>query len=43
MPDSVSAIIEASYLPISIVIVGVGNDQFNNMNLLDEMIFHCRM
>lgn len=35
LDDTVDAIVEASYLPISIIIVGIGNSDFTNMNLLD--------
>lgn len=35
MLDTKLAIIEASQLPISIIIVGVGNTDFSNMDLLD--------
>lgn len=35
MQNTISAIVSASNLPISIVIVGVGNDDFSPMNVLD--------
>eukprot|EP01123_Difflugia_compressa_P003686 TRINITY_DN1494_c0_g1_i2.p1 TRINITY_DN1494_c0_g1~~TRINITY_DN1494_c0_g1_i2.p1 ORF type:complete len:459 (+),score=133.80 TRINITY_DN1494_c0_g1_i2:164-1378(+) len=35
MEDTVAAIVEASYLPMSIVIVGVGPADFTKMNILD--------
>ena len=33
---SVQAIIEASYLPMSVIIVGIGNADFTSMNELDS-------
>jgi hypothetical protein len=36
MPQTIEAIVNASYLPMSIVIVGVGNADFTNMNHLDS-------
>lgn len=35
MEETVDSIIEASNLPMSIIIVGIGNDDFSNMNTLD--------
>ena len=35
MEATVNQIVEASYLPISIIIVGIGNTNFNNMHTLD--------
>ncbi|KAG0203302.1 Copine-8 [Mortierella sp. GBA30] len=35
MDNTVSAIVAASRLPLSIIIVGVGNANFDNMNVLD--------
>eukprot|EP01137_Pigoraptor_chileana_P000536 Opistho-2@36895 len=35
MPETISAIVNASFLPMSIIIVGVGNADFSNMNALD--------
>jgi hypothetical protein len=35
MDDTVEAIVTASYLPLSIIIVGVGSADFTNMNTLD--------
>ncbi len=35
MADTVRAIIDASFLPMSIIIVGVGTANFDNMNQLD--------
>lgn len=35
MPETISAIVEASYFPISIIIVGVGKEDFSNMEVLD--------
>lgn len=35
MEETVKAIIEASYLPMSIIIVGIGKDDFSMMNTLD--------
>ncbi|KAF6029550.1 CPNE8 [Bugula neritina] len=38
MPQTVQAVIEASYLPMSIIIVGVGNADFSAMELLDDAL-----
>jgi hypothetical protein len=35
MSETIAAIVEASYLPVSIIIVGVGSADFSNMNTLD--------
>ena len=35
MDATVAAIVDASYLPISLIIVGVGNADFTQMNFLD--------
>ena len=35
MPQTTNAIVAASHLPISIIIVGVGNADFSSMNILD--------
>ncbi len=35
MPQTIDALVEASYLPISVIIVGVGNADFANMDILD--------
>ena len=35
MKDTIDLIVEASYLPLSIVIVGIGNENFKNMEILD--------
>ena len=35
MDDTVDALVEASFLPISVIIVGIGNGDFGNMNILD--------
>eukprot|EP00817_Percolomonadidae_sp_ATCC50343_P005804 CAMPEP_0117424296 /NCGR_PEP_ID=MMETSP0758-20121206/4743_1 /TAXON_ID=63605 /ORGANISM="Percolomonas cosmopolitus, Strain AE-1 (ATCC 50343)" /LENGTH=365 /DNA_ID=CAMNT_0005207989 /DNA_START=435 /DNA_END=1532 /DNA_ORIENTATION=+ len=35
MDDTMDAIVEASFYPLSIVIVGVGNADFSSMNILD--------
>lgn len=35
MDETVAAIVEASYLPISLIIVGVGDADFDQMNFLD--------
>eukprot|EP00112_Aurelia_sp_Birch-Aquarium-sp1_P019041 Seg4633.1 transcript_id=Seg4633.1/GoldUCD/mRNA.D3Y31 product=Copine-3 protein_id=Seg4633.1/GoldUCD/D3Y31 len=35
MDETIKAIVEASYLPMSIIIVGVGGADFDNMELLD--------
>ena len=36
MPETVDAVVEASYLPISLIIVGVGNATFAQMDFLDS-------
>ena len=33
--DTIDAVIEASFLPLSIIIIGIGNDQFQEMIELD--------
>ena len=33
--DTIKAIVDASFLPMSIIIVGVGNADFSNMEILD--------
>ena len=38
MIETVNCIVEASKLPLSIVIVGIGEDDFENMNILDDDI-----
>lgn len=35
MPDTISAIVQATALPMSLIIVGVGQADFSNMELLD--------
>jgi hypothetical protein len=35
MIDTIAAVVEASYHPMSIIIVGVGSADFSNMNKLD--------
>jgi hypothetical protein len=35
MEDTKSSIVNASHLPLSIIIVGVGNEDFENMVILD--------
>ena len=35
MQDSINAIIESCYLPLSVIIVGVGNEDFTRMKILD--------
>lgn len=36
MQASIDAIVAASHLPLSIIIVGIGNSDFGNMNKLDN-------
>jgi len=36
MQDTINSVVESSYLPISIIIVGVGKADFNNMDELDS-------
>ena len=35
MDDTINSLVEASYLPISVIIIGIGNADFTNMNVLD--------
>ena len=35
MEETINSIIEASYLPLSIIIIGIGNDDFKEMHILD--------
>ena len=35
MRETIDALVEASYLPISVIIVGIGNGNFGNMDILD--------
>lgn len=35
MTQTIDAIVEASVLPLSIIIVGIGNSEFQNMDILD--------
>lgn len=35
MPETIDCIVEGSFLPMSIVIVGIGNEDFSNMEVLD--------
>ena len=35
MDDTIKAIVDASFLPMSIIIVGVGNADFTDMEILD--------
>ena len=35
MDDTIDALVEASYLPISVIIIGIGNADFSNMDVLD--------
>jgi hypothetical protein len=35
MDDTINSLVEASYLPISVIIIGIGNADFSNMNVLD--------
>ena len=34
MPQTCDAIVEAAYLPLSIIIIGIGSADFTNMNIL---------
>ena len=36
MESTVDAVVEASYLPISIIIIGIGDSNFRNMHILDS-------
>lgn len=35
MDDTIKAIVDASFLPMSIIIVGIGSADFTNMEILD--------
>jgi hypothetical protein len=35
MNETINAIIDACNLPLSIIIIGVGEDDFTNMDILD--------
>ena len=35
MDDTIDALVEASFLPISVIIIGIGDADFSNMNFLD--------
>ena len=35
MDDTVDSLVEASFLPISVIIIGIGDADFSNMNVLD--------
>ena len=35
MGDTINSLVESSYLPISVIIVGIGNADFSNMDVLD--------
>jgi hypothetical protein len=35
MDDTINALVESSYLPISVIIIGIGNADFSNMDVLD--------
>ena len=36
MPQTCDAIVEAAYLPLSIIIIGIGSADFTNMNILGK-------
>jgi len=40
MNDTIKKIIDCSDLPLSIIIVGVGNADFSNMETLDGVIYY---
>ena len=35
MDETIDALVEASYLPISVIIIGIGYGDFGNMDILD--------
>ena len=35
MDETINSLVEASFLPISVIIIGIGNADFTNMNVLD--------
>ena len=40
MQNTIDALIEASFLPISVIIVGIGDGNFGNMDILDADYNH---
>ena len=36
MDETIDSLVEASFLPISVIIIGIGDANFSNMNLLDS-------
>ena len=38
MDETIDALVEASFLPISVIIIGNGDANFSNMNFLDSDI-----
>lgn len=36
MPQTCDAIVEAAFLPLSIIIIGIGSADFTNMNILGK-------
>ena len=37
MDETIDDLVEASYLPISVIFIGIGYNDFGNMDILDEM------
>ena len=35
MDDTIEELVEGSFLPLSVIIIGIGNGDFTNMNILD--------
>jgi hypothetical protein len=35
MDDTIDSLVEASYMPVSVIIIGIGNRDFGNMDILD--------
>ena len=35
MDDTINSLVESSYLPVSVIIIGIGNADFSNMDVLD--------
>ena len=34
--NTIDALVEGSFLPLSVIIIGVGNDNFDTMKILDD-------
>ena len=36
MDDTINSLVESSYLPISLIIIWIGNADFSNIDILDD-------